>query len=119
MIAASPGLELGRIGVWLNPHYDDDTRTRLAVQAESFGYTTAWLGFGQASVSDLGLIERILDSTTNITVATGIINMWTNNPLNIARSYHRIAARYGDRFLLGVGIGHRESIATYRQWWSI
>ena len=115
MSPADPGLRLGQIGAWLNPAYGDDTRTALAIQAESLGYPTAWLGFGRASVSDLALAERILDATSTITVATAIVNMWTNDPVEVAASYRRIAARHSDRFLLGIGIGHPESITAYRQ----
>jgi probable F420-dependent oxidoreductase len=32
----------------------------------------------------------------------------------VARSYRRIAAKHPDRFLLGVGVSHPETIATYR-----
>ena len=109
------GVQLGQIGAWFNPRYDDDTRTRFVVQAEKLGYPTAWLGGGRASMSDLSLVERVLDATATITVATAIVNMWSNDPAAIAESYQRVAARHGDRFLLGIGIGHPESITTYRQ----
>jgi probable F420-dependent oxidoreductase len=109
------GVQLGQFGAWSNPRYDDDTRTGFVVQAEKLGYPTAWLGGGRASISDLSLVERVLDATTTITVATAIVNMWTNDPADIAESYQRVAARHGDRFLLGIGIGHPESITTYRQ----
>jgi probable F420-dependent oxidoreductase len=112
---AGPGLRLGRIGAWLNPVYGDDARTDVAIQAETLGYPTAWLGFGRASISDLALAERILDATSTITVATAIVNMWTNDPVDVAASYRRIASRHGDRFLLGIGIGHPESVTAYRQ----
>jgi probable F420-dependent oxidoreductase len=110
-----PSLALGKIGAWLNPRYDDDTRVRFVVSAEATGYPAAWLGFGSAAVGDLSLAERALDATTTITVATAIVNMWTNTPDVIAHAYHRIAARHGDRFLLGLGIGHPESISTYQR----
>ncbi len=115
MSPAHPGLWLGRIGAWLNPVYGDDARTDFAIQAESLGYPTAWLGFGRASVSDLALAERILDATSTITVATAIVNMWTNDAADVATSYRRIASRHSDRFLLGIGIGHPESVTAYRQ----
>lgn len=115
MSPAGTGLRLGRIGAWFNPRYDNDTRTGLVLQAESLGYATAWLGLGRMSIRNLDLVESILDATATITVATAIVNMWTNDPADIARAYRRIAVRHGERFLLGVGIGHPESIATYRQ----
>jgi probable F420-dependent oxidoreductase len=109
------GLDLGRFGAWFNPRYSDDERTEFVVQAESLGFPAAWLGFGRASISDLALVERVLDATGTIVVATAIVNMWTNEPDDIVASYHRIAARHGDRFILGIGVGHPESITTYRQ----
>ncbi len=106
---------LGRIGAWFNPRFDDDTRVAFVAQAESFGYPTAWLGFGSKALGELELVERALDKTSSITVATAIVNMWSNDPSRVAAAYHRIAARHGDRFLLGVGIGHPESITTYQR----
>src|SRR4029077_19449298 len=112
---AGPGLRLGRIGAWLNPGYGDDARTALAIQAESLGYPAAWLGSGRAPVSDLALAGRILDATSTITVATAIVNMRANDPADVAASYRRSAARHGGRFLLGIGIGHPESVTACRQ----
>jgi hypothetical protein len=83
------GVPLGQIGAWFNPRYDDDTRTQFVIQAEQLGYPTAWLGGGRASISDLSLVERVLDATTAITVAIEIVNMWTNDPADIAESYQR------------------------------
>jgi probable F420-dependent oxidoreductase len=40
--------------------------------------------------------------------------MWTNDPADIAKAYQRLASRHGDRFLLGLGVGHPESIGDYR-----
>jgi hypothetical protein len=101
---AHRGLRLGRIGAWLNPKYGDDARTGLAIQAESLGYTTAWLGFGRAPVSDLALAERILDATSAITVATAIVNIWTNDGADVAASYRQPYATmvdYLDQFDAG------------------
>jgi alkanesulfonate monooxygenase SsuD/methylene tetrahydromethanopterin reductase-like flavin-dependent oxidoreductase (luciferase family) len=55
--------------------------------------------------------------TRTIIVATAIVNMWTNDAATIARSYQRIAAKHSDRFRLGVGIGHAESIPRTRIRW--
>ena len=115
MSPAGAGLRLGRIGAWLNPKYGDDARTAMVIQAEALGYPAAWLGFGRAPVGDLALAERILDATSTITVATAIVNMWTNDPADVSASYRRITSRHGDRFLLGVGVGHPESVMAYRQ----
>src|SRR5258705_4115018 len=69
---------------------------------------------GRGAVADLDLVERARDATSTIVVVTAIVNIWTKDAASIARSYHRISAKHGERFLLGVGIGHPESIAAYR-----
>src|ERR1700736_428536 len=69
---------------------------------------------GAFVVADLSLVERALDATTTITVATAIVNVWTNDAERVARSYQRIATKHPDRLLLGGAVGHPESIATYR-----
>src|ERR1700687_810931 len=107
-------LQLGTFGAWFNPAYDDAARTAFVVEAEALGYTTAWLGMGRRDVADLSLVERALDATTTITVATAIVNVWANDATTVARSYQRIAGKHPDPFLLCVGVGHPESIATYR-----
>jgi probable F420-dependent oxidoreductase len=107
-------LQLGTFGAWFNPAYDDTARTEFIVEAEVLGYTTAWLGMGGRSVADLSHVEHALDATKTIAVATAIVNVWTNDAATVARSYARIAAKHPDRFLLGIGVGHPESIATYR-----
>jgi probable F420-dependent oxidoreductase len=94
---------LGHIGVWgrgalLTPE--------LARELESLGYGCIWIG--GSPPGDLQVAERLLDATTTITVATGIVNIWKDDPATVAGSYHRIASVHPDRFLLGVGVGHRE-----------
>ncbi|MDT7692553.1 MAG: hypothetical protein QOI75_1920 [Pseudonocardiales bacterium] len=108
-------IELGTIGAWLNPVHGDGARLRYAVEAEALGYGTVWLGLGVAPVPELELVERVLDATETVTVATAIVNMWTNDAAEIARSYQRIAAKHPDRFLLGVGVGHPEAVKTYQR----
>src|SRR5690606_26582754 len=54
------------------------------------------------------------DATERIVVASGIVNMWSDEPEPIAAAYHRIEAKHPGRFLLGVGIGHPEATQAYR-----
>jgi probable F420-dependent oxidoreductase len=59
------------------------------------------------------VIETYLAATDRITVATSVVNVWKDHAATVAASYHRLAERFPDRFLLGVGIGHREQSAGY------
>jgi probable F420-dependent oxidoreductase len=89
----------------------DKATPELAVAIEEAGYGTLWLAVSPPE--DLALPEQLLDVTERLVVATGIVNMWTADAKTVAASYHRIAARHPNRFLLGVGIGHREVHAQY------
>jgi probable F420-dependent oxidoreductase len=83
----------------------------LAVTLERLGYGAIWVG--GSPPSDLHDIEALLDATSTIIVATGIVNVWKDAAEPVAASYHRIEAKHPGRFLLGVGIGHPEATRTY------
>lgn len=95
---------LGRLGFWrggplLTPE--------IAVAAERFGYGTVWIGGSPAA--DLTLASELLDATSEVKVATGIVNIWTAPAAEVAASFHRLEEAHPGRFVLGVGIGHREA----------
>src|SRR5450756_461820 len=81
-----------------------------AVTLERLGYGAIWIG-GSPS-GDLRLAEQLLDATTTLRVATGIVNIWKDAAEPVAASYHRIEARHPGRFLLGIGVGHPEAIGA-------
>ena len=96
--------ELGKIGVWRSAA---QVSPELAVTLERLGYGAIWIGGSPAG--DLRLAEQLLDATTTLTVATGIVNIWKDAAEPVATSYHRIEARHPGRFLLGIGVGHPEA----------
>ena len=79
----------------------------LAVALEQAGYSILWIGGSRDS--DLRVAEELLAATEAVTVATGIVNVWSTDADIVARSFHRLDERFPGRFLLGVGSGHRES----------
>jgi probable F420-dependent oxidoreductase len=104
------GIEVGRIGIWRQA---SGLTPELAAEVEALGYGAIWIG--SSPDGDLRLAEELLDATNRITVATGIVNVWKDDAATVGASYHRIAARHPDRFLLGLGIGHPEATQEYRQ----
>ena len=101
--------DVGRFGVWtMGP-----VRPEQAVEIERLGYGAVWVG-GSPS-ADLSFVEPILERTESLTVATGIVNIWSAAAKPVADSYHRIEKAYPGRFLLGVGVGHREHTEEYRK----
>lgn len=98
--------ELGPVGVWRGGSLVD---ADLAREIEGLGFGAIWLGGSPGS--DLRHTEALLDATSSVTVATGIVNIWMSDPAELAASFHRIEARHPGRLLLGIGSGHREATA--------
>ncbi|CCH32595.1 TIGR03620 family F420-dependent LLM class oxidoreductase [Actinosynnema sp. NPDC047251] len=101
-------LDLGLLGAHLREHEADP---RAAAELERAGYGTLWLD--ASPPADLVFVEQLLDATTRLVVGTSVVNVWTADAETVAASYHRIEARHPGRFLLGVGVGHREVHTEY------
>jgi probable F420-dependent oxidoreductase len=100
---------LGRFGIW---RWWSGVTPELAAELERLGFTALWLG-GSPS-GDLTAAEQMLDATTTLTVATGIVNVWQDpEPAKVAAAFARVDTRHPGRFLLGVGIGHPEVSKEY------
>jgi probable F420-dependent oxidoreductase len=99
--------ELGRIGVWIG----GPPSPELAGGLDELGYGAIWIGGSPGG--DLKGVERTLAATTRLTVATGIVNIWKDDPETIAGSYHRLSDTYPGRVFLGVGAGHPEATSRY------
>lgn len=84
---------------------------QFAAAIERLGYGALWLGASPGG--DLAIVDDILDATTTLTVATGVVNMWQADAVTVAESFARIDGRHPGRFLLGVGVGHREATQEY------
>ena len=101
--------DLGRYGVWTF----GVPKPEQAEEIEKLGYGAVWIGGSPAG--NLEYVEPILERTENLTVATGIINVWTAPADEVAEAYHRVEDAYPGRFLLGIGIGHPEHTEEYRK----
>jgi probable F420-dependent oxidoreductase len=99
---------LGRFGVWRG---GSEVTPELAVGLERLGFGALWIGGSPAG--DLAQVEQLIDATTTLTLATGIVNMWKDDAHTVASSFARIEGRHPGRFLLGVGAGHREATQQY------
>jgi probable F420-dependent oxidoreductase len=99
---------LGRFGIWRSASL---VTPELAAGIERLGFGTLWLGSSPAG--DLAQAEELLGATTTLTLATSIVNMWQDQPEDVARSFARVQRRHPGRFLLGVGAGNREATQQY------
>ncbi|MDT5093831.1 MAG: hypothetical protein QOH60_3194 [Mycobacterium sp.] len=101
--------DVGRYGVWIG----GAPKPEQAAEIEKLGYGAIWVG--ASPPADLAFAEPILDATESLTLATGIVNIWSAKAAEVADSYHRIENDYPGRFLLGVGVGHPEHTDDYRK----
>ncbi|GAA4993561.1 LLM class F420-dependent oxidoreductase [Pseudonocardia tropica] len=101
-------VSLGRYGVW---RHETGLSPELAAEIEKLGFTAVWIG--GSPPGDLALAESLLDATTSLAVATGIVNIWATPADEVAESFHRIEKKHPGRFLLGIGVGHPEATSDY------
>jgi probable F420-dependent oxidoreductase len=100
--------ELGRFG-----SFSRGVTPEQAKEIESLGYGAVWVG--GSPPAELDWVEPILEQTSTLQVATGIVNIWSAPAKPVAESFHRIDKAYPGRFLLGIGVGHPEAISEYRK----
>jgi probable F420-dependent oxidoreductase len=100
-------LGLGRIGVWsrgLRYNPDRAGAADAVAELEGLGYGAAWLPDTGGDV--LGDVRGVLEATSSIAVATGILNIWMHEPAYVAEGCARLHADHPGRFVLGLGASH-------------
>lgn len=105
-------MELGQIGVWTTfrtiGEHDAGEAARLV---EALGFGAFWLGGSPR----LRQVRPLLEETERLVAATGIVNVWQYEPVQLAAEHAKLAQAFPDRFLLGIGIGHPEATAVYEK----
>jgi probable F420-dependent oxidoreductase len=100
-------MALGRLGIWRRHQEGIPPLAEL----EALGFTAVWVG-GSPSLDE---VRPFLEQSTTLTVLTGVLNVWRHEPGDVAVGHARLRADFGERFLLGVGIGHPEATRQYRK----
>jgi probable F420-dependent oxidoreductase len=103
-------MELGRFGVWTSYRAigEENARAAAALVAK-LGFGTVWLGGSPR----LPTTRPLLEGADALAVGTGIVNVWAYEPGQLAREYAELAPDFGDRLLVGIGIGHPEATSDY------
>ena len=85
----SEASRLGRFGVWRSASL---VTPELAAGIERLGFGALWLGSSPAG--NLIQAGELLDATTTLTLATSIVNMWRDQPEDVAGSFARVHRRH-------------------------
>jgi probable F420-dependent oxidoreductase len=105
-------MDIGDIGIWTSYRpFGNERAGEAARLAEALGYGAWWVG-GSPRVPD---VRPILEATSTLVAATGILNVWSNDPGDTAVAAGVLRADFPGRFMLGVGIGHPEATSNYRR----
>ena len=105
-------MNIGRIGVWTTYRpFGVERAGEAARLAEELGFGAWWLG-GSPHVPD---VRPILEATSTLVAATGILNVWINDPAETAAADAALRADLPGRCMLGIGIGHPEATSDYRR----
>lgn len=99
-------VRLGKVGVWKPEstwNLDNGAHRDAVAELDELGYGTVWLGNADGG---LRTAEAFLAATSRLVLATGIVNVWTHSPAELAAAYQRVNGAYPDRMLVGIGVSH-------------
>ncbi|MFE3475049.1 LLM class F420-dependent oxidoreductase [Streptomyces bacillaris] len=106
----------GRIGIWSSALHgsrtDDSGRKAIAeaiAELEELGYGTLWIG-GSPSPEDA---TAVVAATRTVTVATGILNIWSHTAEEVAARLASLDEAARGRFVLGLGVSHGPLVPQY------
>lgn len=103
-------MQLGRFGVWTSYRAIGEPNAGEAARLiEELGFGAFWLG----GSPQLPALRPLLEATETIVVATGILNVWQSDPVQVAADFTELDGDFPGRVLLGIGIGHPEAQSQY------
>src|SRR3954451_21492117 len=106
-------LDGGGILSWELRRQEDEGELRdAAAELEELGYSALWIPGGRGGpVFDAAGV--LLRATSEVTVATGILNIWMHDPEEAAAERAQLDDAYAGRFLLGLGVSHAPAVERY------
>jgi probable F420-dependent oxidoreductase len=105
-----PAMDFGTFGIWTTyRQIGEENAGEAAALVEDLGFGTLWIG-GSPQLSS---VRPLLEASETLVVATSIVNVWAYEPAQLAAEYAELAADFGERLVVGIGIGHPEATSDY------
>lgn len=105
---------LAGIGVWSAEltFHDPGETADAAAELEGLGYSAIWIpdGFDRAFAA----LDRLLDATSTITVASGILSVWHHDTADVFDWWSGQSDDRRARLLIGLGVSHAPLVGE--QW---
>ncbi len=111
---------LGRLGAWTFA-FDEMPASRVRVDArrlETLGFGALWVPEGSSSRDIFAHLALLLSATDRIAVASGIANITARQPEVMAQGARTLVDGWGERMVIGVGVGHGYSTEARGIAWS-
>ncbi len=111
---------LGRVGAWTFA-FDARAAEQVAIDArgiETLGYPALWIPEGGGSRDVVGNLGWLLANTDRLTVASGIANITAREPEVLQGGATLLADAYGERLVLGIGVGHEYTTERRGRAWA-
>lgn len=103
-------MDFGTFGIWTTYHQlGEENAAEAAALVEELGFGTLWLG-GSPRLSS---VRSLLEASERLVVGTSIVNVWAYEPEQLAAEYAELGADFGERLVVGIGIGHPEATTDY------
>lgn len=99
--------QLGRIGLWsMELRFGDRAAAaEAAAECDALGFGALWIP-GGIDGDVLQDVDALLAATKDITIATGILNIWKHEPGDVAAWFKGLSDDHQRRVMLGVGVSH-------------
>lgn len=122
-------MKLGNLAIWASVNgpigfFEDEKSAelgpvtaerlaRFARRVEELGYDSIWTpdGFGR---DPMIASAWLLANTTRLKVATGIISIYSRDAIAMRAGADALNEQWGGRFILGLGVSHREAVEGMR-----
>jgi probable F420-dependent oxidoreductase len=107
-------MDLGKLGVWyfLDGLSSPDAAA-AAQRIEKLGYNALWIP-ETVGKNPLVLASWLLANTSELVIATGIVNIYHREPGVTMAAQKTLAEQSGGRFLLGMGVSHKPLVEGVR-----
>ena len=102
---------LGSVGAWTFA-FDSRSVEQIVIDAagvQALGYSALWVPEGSSSRDVFAHLSLLANATDAITVCSGIANITARAPEVMSAGARTLADAFGDRVVLGIGVGHEYS----------
>ncbi len=96
-----------RRAAYISPGQDLGAAIELARRAEALGYESVWVTHGLGRDSFL-VLAAYGAATTRVGLGNGVVPIYPRHPVAMAQAALTLAELTGGRFILGIGVSHRE-----------